>query len=249
MTGKMSPTFECEDLDQAIDRYKADGYRLDMIFPADDPREARMSRADATIHLRTENHPGLRPPLLGKEGSQNWVRGRARMEYRDLIPDRLGGKVVASHIRLTDGGEVPDYVHYHKIDFQVIYCLKGRIKVVYEDQGEPFWLETGDLVLQPLEIRHRVLECTAGAEVIEITSPAEHETWVEHDLKLPSPNVTGGREFGGRRFFRYRRVDDRGARSAEESELIDLAKTLFGADSEAERIAVVTAFSRSLCQK
>ncbi|HEV7698786.1 MAG TPA: hypothetical protein VGO43_01010 [Pyrinomonadaceae bacterium] len=221
-----------------------------MIFPADDPREARMSCGSESITLTRENHPvgETPPPLLRKEGS--WIKGRAGMEYRDLIPDRLGGKVVASHIRLTEGGEVPDYVHYHKIDFQVIYCLKGRIKVAYEVQGEPFWLETGDLVLQPLEIRHRVLECTAGAEVIEITSPAQHETWVEHDLKLPSANVTADREFGGRRFFRYRRrVDDRGARSAEESELIDLAKTLFCADGEAERIAVVTAFSRSLCQK
>jgi hypothetical protein len=39
--------------------------------------------------------------------------------------------VIVSHIRLPFEGEVPDYVHYHKVDFQMIYCLKGRIKVVY----------------------------------------------------------------------------------------------------------------------
>lgn len=126
------------------------------------------------------------------------------MEYRDLMPDRLGGKVIASHIRLTKGGEVPDYVHYHKVDFQMIYCVKGRIKVVYEDQGESFWLETGDCVLQPPEIRHRVLECTSGAEVIEVTMPAEHETWVEHDMTLPTDAVNPAREFNGQQFVHAR---------------------------------------------
>ena len=125
------------------------------------------------------------------------------MEYRDLIPDKLGGKVIASHIRLTEGGEVPDYVHYHKVDFQMIYCKRGRIKVVYEDQGPPFWLETGDCVLQPPEVRHRVLECTAGAEVIEVSMPAVHETWVEHDIKLPTADIKPDRDFGGQRFARH----------------------------------------------
>src|SRR5688572_24118988 len=99
------------------------------------------------------------------KAESDWITGRVGMLYRDLTPDNFRSDVVISHIRLPFDGEVPDYVHYHKVDFQVIYCLAGRIKVVYEDQGEPFWLETGDCVLQPPEIRHRVLECTAGSEV------------------------------------------------------------------------------------
>src|SRR6185436_15057334 len=125
--------------------------------------------------------------------------------YRDLTPDSLKSQVIASHIRLPFDGEVPDHVHFHKIDFQLIYCLKGRIKVVYEDQGPPFWLETGDCVLQPPEIRHRVLECTAAAEVIEITSPAEHETWVEHDIELPTAERNPDRDFNGQQFLHYKR--------------------------------------------
>src|SRR5262249_53134878 len=54
-----------------------------------------------------------------------WNEGRAGMRYRDLIPGRLGGRFIASHIRIPDGGEVPDYVHYHKIRFQMIYCKAG----------------------------------------------------------------------------------------------------------------------------
>ncbi|MFN0140491.1 MAG: hypothetical protein ACKVQW_10465 [Pyrinomonadaceae bacterium] len=130
-----------------------------------------------------------------------WHVGRVGMLYRDLTPDSLKSRVVVSRIRLPFDGEVPDYVHYHKVDFQMIYCKKGRIKVVYEDQGEPFWLKTGNCVLQPPEIRHRVLECTAGAEVIEVSIPAEHETWVEHDLTLPTDTLNPERDFGGQRFI------------------------------------------------
>ena len=125
------------------------------------------------------------------------------MMYRDLLPDRLGGKLIASHIRLTEGGPVPDYVHYHKIEFQMIRCIKGRILLVYEDQGEPFWLEPGDWVIQPPEIRHRVLECEAGSEVIEISMPAEHETWVDHEMTLPTIEYRPDRDFGGQRFVRH----------------------------------------------
>ena len=199
----MEAVITCEDLDEAIDHYTNQlGYRLDMIKPADAPSEALLSKDGEGVRLVLKNHPAAEAaPLLRKEGSQNWITGRAGMEYRDLIPDRLGGKVIASHIRLTTGGEVPDYVHYHKVDFQMIYCVKGRIKVVYEDQGPPFWLETGDCVLQPPEIRHRVLECTAGAEVIEVSMPAEHETWVEHEIALPTIVVNPDRDFGGQRFI------------------------------------------------
>ncbi|MGB4989659.1 MAG: cupin domain-containing protein, partial [Pyrinomonadaceae bacterium] len=135
--------------------------------------------------------------------TEDWITGRAGMEYRDLIPDRMDGEVIASHIRLTKGGEVPDYVHYHKVDFQLIRCLKGRIKVVYEDQGEPFWLEPGDYVIQPPEIRHRVLECTEGSEVMEISIPAEHETWIDHEMTLPTRTVNPERLFSGQRFVHH----------------------------------------------
>ncbi|HEX3102389.1 MAG TPA: VOC family protein, partial [Pyrinomonadaceae bacterium] len=146
-----------------------------------------VSKGAANGDSTSEHTDHVQPPATA--GGSDWVLGRAGMEYRDLIPGRLGGKVIVSHIRLTSGGEVPDYVHYHKVDFQMIYCKRGRISVVYEDQGPPFWLETGDCVLQPPEIRHRVLECTAGAEVIEVSMPAEHETWVEHEMELPTSEL------------------------------------------------------------
>ena len=115
-----------------------------------------------------------------------WVVGRAGMRYRDLLPDRQGGRFIASHIAIPDGGPVPDYVHYHRIRFQLIYCHRGWVRVVYEDQGEPFVLQAGDCVLQPPEIRHRVLEASPGLEVVELSCPAEHVTMVEHGFDLPT---------------------------------------------------------------
>ena len=125
------------------------------------------------------------------------------MQYRDLIPDRQGGRFIASHIRIPDGGPVPDYVHYHDVEFQMIYCYRGWVRVVYEDQGPPFILEAGDCVLQPPHIRHRVLECSDHMEVIEVSSPAEHETRVEHDMELPTIEVDKNRDFSGQRFVRH----------------------------------------------
>ncbi len=198
----MNSEITCDDLDEAIERYRGDGYRLDMIKPADAPREALLSKEGEVVRLVLENHPAAEAaPLLRKEG--NWIIGRAGMEYRDLMTDRMDGTMAVSHIRLTRDGEVPDYVHFHKVEFQMIRCIKGRIKVVYEDQGEPFWLTSGDWVIQPPEIRHRVLYAEAGAEVIEVSMPAEHETWVDHDLTLPTDEFRPDRDFNGQRFVRF----------------------------------------------
>ena len=136
----------------------------------------------------------------------SWEVGRAGMNYRDLIPNRQGGRFVASHIRIPKGGPVSDYVHFHKIHFQMIYCYKGWVRVVYDEQGPPFVMRSGDCVLQPPQIRHRVLESSAGLEVIEISCPAEHETWADPDLDLPTTEVRSNRDFGGQHFVLHQVV-------------------------------------------
>jgi quercetin dioxygenase-like cupin family protein len=138
--------------------------------------------------------------------------GRAGMEYRDLLPDRWGGRFIASHIRIPDGGDVDDWVHFHTIRFQMIFVVAGWVEVVYEDQGEPFRLVAGDCVLQPPEIRHRVLRSSPGLEVIEVGCPAEHDTVADHDLTLPTPTVRPTRDFGGQRFVRHRSAEGSSAR-------------------------------------
>jgi quercetin dioxygenase-like cupin family protein len=140
--------------------------------------------------------------VLSRMGD-DWGLGRAGMQYRDLIPGRQGGRFIASHIRIPFGGPVSDYVHFHRIRFQMIYCKAGWARLVYEDQGEPFVLSAGDCVLQPPQIRHRVLEASNGLEVIEVGCPALHETVADHAMTLPTPHVLPERNFAGQRFVRH----------------------------------------------
>lgn len=164
---------------------------------------------NGTRVLLVEAAPALTlPPLqaslvITRMADTPWTTGRAGMLYRDLIPDRQGGRFVASHIRIPEGGPVPDYVHFHEIRFQMIYCYKGWVRVVYEEQGPPFVLRPGDCVLQPPRIRHQVLESSAGLEVIEVSCPAEHQTFADHQLVLPTKDRDRKREYGGQRFVHH----------------------------------------------
>ncbi|MBM7071530.1 cupin domain-containing protein [Shewanella sp. 202IG2-18] len=135
--------------------------------------------------------------------NDNWITGRAGMLYRDLITERLRGRIIASHIRIPKGGPVPDSVHYHKVEFQLIYCLKGWVKVVYEDQGEPFIFSAGDCVIQPPEIRHRVLESGDELEVLELSLPASHLTCFDHNMTLPNNSFNPSRCFSGTQFVHH----------------------------------------------
>ena len=223
------------------------GFRVDAIFPADDPTTAMISGHGLQIRLVrgasqgvavlyllcddpvvtgagstavtapngvvvrfTAADPPMRVPttqqalvLTRAAADDHWGLGRAGLRYRDLVPERHGGAFIASHIRVLEGGPVPDYVHFHKIRFQAIFCRKGWVRVVYESQGEAFVMQAGDCVLQPPMIRHRVLESSAGAEVVEIGAPADHITMADHTLALPTADLRPERDFGGQRFVRH----------------------------------------------
>ena len=169
------------------------------------PDGTRIELVEARLPI--EVPAGRQEFVLSRLGSQaggdDWGVGRAGMQYRDLIPSRLGGRFIASHIRIPVGGPVPDYVHFHRIRFQMIYCKAGWARLVYEDQGEPFLFHAGDCVLQPPEIRHRVLEASDGLEVVEIGCPALHETFADHAMTLPTPHLLPERYFSGQRFVRH----------------------------------------------
>ena len=217
------------------------GFRLDMIFPADDPQVAVLSghglrlriekgaaEAPGTIRILTDDagFAGGRKVLTAPNGTRveidelnppvvtpatqhafvvrrladqaPWVIGRAGMQYRDLVPTRLGGAMIASHIRVPDG-PVPDMVHYHKVGFQLIFCVAGWVDVLYEDQGDIRRIHAGDCFIQPPTIRHKVLH-SEGVQVVEIGVPAEHITEIDHEMKLPTPHYRPEREWQGQRF-------------------------------------------------
>ncbi len=165
------------------------------------PNGVRIQIVDANPRLET---PRTQHAFVVRRLKDNapWVIGRAGMRYRDLIPGRLGGSIIASHIRVPDAGPVPDMVHYHTVGFQLIFCYHGWVRLVYEDQGPPFVLQAGDCVIQPPQIRHRVLEASENLQVIEIGVPAEHITTVDHEMELPTPLLNRDRDFGGQVFCR-----------------------------------------------
>lgn len=163
------------------------------------------SPGGTVVEIDTLNPPVIQPPtdhafVVRRLADQApWVIGRAGMKYRDLIPSRLGGAIIASHIRVPDG-KVPDMVHFHKVGFQLIFCYRGWVDVLYEDQGDTRRLTAGDCFIQPPQIRHRVLEAGDDIEVIEIGVPAEHVTEIDHEMALPTPDYRPDREWDGQRF-------------------------------------------------
>ncbi len=185
------------------------------VFAADPDALAGGARALVAPGGTRVEIAALNPPLVLPETAHAfvvrrladqapWVIGRAGMQYRDLVPSRLGGAMIASHIRIAEPGPVPDMVHFHKVGFQLIFCLSGWVDVVYEDQGDPIRLTRGACFIQPPEIRHRVLRSGDGLEVLEIGVPAEHLTEIDHRMTLPNGRVDPGREWAGQRFVHNR---------------------------------------------
>ncbi len=101
---------------------------------------------------------------------------RRKFEYRDLaIGEATGGRFRAHVIRAGGAGEQLAVEHWHALDFQLVYILKGWIAFDYEGVGE-VRLEAGDCVHQPPGIRHAVLGHSQDLELLEVTSPAEFAT-------------------------------------------------------------------------
>jgi quercetin dioxygenase-like cupin family protein len=82
----------------------------------------------------------------------------------------------------------------------MIFCVRGWVRVAYEDQGEPIVMEAGDCVLQPPHIRHRVLESSPDLHIVEIGCPAVHDTLADRTTTLPTGQLRPDRDFGGQRF-------------------------------------------------
>jgi quercetin dioxygenase-like cupin family protein len=201
----------CADFDATLERLRGEGARLDVIWPADAPHTALLTHEGKRVRLTARPDapplpaglPAFRPEFVLTRAGGEPGAGRAGMAYRDLIPGRLGGHTIASHITIPDGGPVADWVHYHRIALQLIVVRRGRVRVVYEDQGAPFVMAPGDMVLQPPGIRHRVLEASPGLEVVEISCPAAHETFADHALELPNGPARPGRTWDGQIFLHH----------------------------------------------
>jgi hypothetical protein len=107
-----------------------------------------------------------------KDGLRRYAR------YRDLgIAAATKGLAQAHVIKLVPPC-IPEEVsklHYHDVDFQMIYVLRGWMKGEYEGAGVVTMRE-GSCWLQPPKIKHVVLDYSDDCELLEIILPADFET-------------------------------------------------------------------------
>ena len=103
---------------------------------------------------------------------------RRYAKYRDLgMAKATSGKVQAHVIRFVPPcrPEEVSKLHYHDVEFQMIYVLKGWIKTEFEGQGAHV-MRPGSAWIQPPRIKHKVLDYSDDCEVLEVILPADFDT-------------------------------------------------------------------------
>ena len=103
---------------------------------------------------------------------------RSYAKYRDLgMAAATNGLAVAHVIKMIPPCDpaVVSKRHYHDVEFQMIYVLKGWIKGEYDGAGEVTMVE-GSCWLQPPKIKHTVLDYSDDCELLEIILPAQFDT-------------------------------------------------------------------------
>jgi quercetin dioxygenase-like cupin family protein len=157
-------------------------------------RKAKATRKKATtgkkkVAAKRARRANAREPAAPKRKPQRFTVSHHRDEdfdaglrpysaYRDLgISVATGGMVQAHVIRMTkpfETGEV-DTPHYHDVDFQMVYVLKGWFQSEFEGQGVHTF-HAGSCWIQPPKIKHTVRGYSDDCELLEIVLPADFET-------------------------------------------------------------------------
>src|SRR6202795_3744772 len=103
---------------------------------------------------------------------------RTYAKYRDLgISDASHGVAQAHVIRLVgpcNPAEVSK-LHYHDVEFQMVYVLKGWVKTYMEGQGETL-MKQGSCWIQPPRVKHMLMDYSDDVELLEVILPAEFRT-------------------------------------------------------------------------
>ena len=103
---------------------------------------------------------------------------RAYAKYRDLgIADATGGLARAHVIRLVGpcNPEEVSKLHFHDVEFQMVYVLKGWVKTWMDGVGETTYQQNACWT-QPPKIRHLIMDYSDDVELLEVILPADFET-------------------------------------------------------------------------
>jgi mannose-6-phosphate isomerase-like protein (cupin superfamily) len=103
---------------------------------------------------------------------------RSYAKYRDLgVAAATSGLARAHVIRFIPPfrADVVSIPHFHDVNFQLIYVLKGWLRSDFEGHGT-ITMRQGSCWIQPPRIKHAVVDYSDDCEVLEVILPADFET-------------------------------------------------------------------------
>ncbi|MGC1779426.1 MAG: cupin domain-containing protein [Xanthobacteraceae bacterium] len=138
----------------------------------------RTSARRAPCATKTKTRPRKQTFVASHHTPDAFEAGLRRYaHYRDLgIAAATGGLARAHVIKMIppcDPAEVSKR-HYHNVEFQMVYVLKGWIKGEYD--GDIVTMREGSCWLQPPKIKHTVLDYSDDCEMLEVILPADFKT-------------------------------------------------------------------------
>jgi len=145
-------------------------------------RKPARRKASARRAAKTKTRAKARPShkfTVSHHREEDFDQGlRPYSAYRDLgIAPATGGMVQAHVIRMTKPFSTDEVAipHYHDVDFQMVYVLKGWFTSEFEGYGAHTF-HAGSCWIQPPKIKHTVLGYSDDCELLEIVLPADFET-------------------------------------------------------------------------
>jgi mannose-6-phosphate isomerase-like protein (cupin superfamily) len=103
---------------------------------------------------------------------------RAYAHYRDLGVAAASHGLAQAHVIRLIGPCNPAEVsklHFHDVEFQMVYVLKGWVKTYMEGQGETL-MQVGSSWTQPPRLKHMIMDYSDDVELLEVILPAEFKT-------------------------------------------------------------------------
>ena len=144
--------------------------------------KAKSKKSKRKVVAKSAVHAKARKPqrfVLSHHREEDFDQGlRPYSAYRDLgIAPATNGMVQAHVIRMTKPFTAEEVAipHYHDVDFQMVYVLKGWFRSEFEGQGVHTF-HAGSCWIQPPKIKHTVLGYSDDCELLEIVLPADFDT-------------------------------------------------------------------------
>jgi mannose-6-phosphate isomerase-like protein (cupin superfamily) len=136
---------------------------------------AKKTASKTTSKVRPKQHVAIshhREEDFKADGLRTYAR------YRDLGIAAASHGLAQAHVIRLQGPCNPDEVsklHYHDVEFQMVYVLKGWVKTYMDGEGETLMMQ-GSAWTQPPRIRHMILDYSDDVELLEVILPADFKT-------------------------------------------------------------------------